>query len=95
MTYFAGIFDMRWMVIAVVVFVYAASKYRTFRRLAAFKGPWSTGWCEAWHSYHLMGTRSHLAYKEVNDRYGEMLFSDKEDVADIAKVPSRGLGQTT
>lgn len=66
------LYDLRWVLAIVVVTVYAAFKYRTYQRLAAFKGPFSTGWCEAWHSYWIMGTRSHLAYKDVNDKYGKI-----------------------
>jgi hypothetical protein len=71
MSVLAQLYALRWFLVSAVVLLYAASKYRTYRRLAAFKGPFSTGWCELWHSYHLFGTRSHLVYRNVNEKYGQ------------------------
>jgi hypothetical protein len=73
MSILTQVYSLRWVFVAVVVLAYAASKYRAYQRLAAFKGPFSTGWCEIWHVYWIMGQRSHLAYRDVNDKYGEWL----------------------
>jgi cytochrome P450 len=90
------LYALRWFLAFAVVLLYAASKYHTYQRLAAFKGPFSTGWCELWHSYHLIGTRSHLVYRDVNDRYGKWLlkrmrwwrrmFADPDSIGPIARV---------
>lgn len=61
----------RWLLLSAVLVVYVADKYRKYVRLRAFKGPFSTGWSELWHTRVLLGLRSHLAYKDVNDKYGE------------------------
>jgi hypothetical protein len=76
MAFFAELYTVRWVLVSAVVLIYAASKYRAYQRLAAFKGPFSTGWCEVWHSYHILGKRSHLAYAAVNEKYGELLLFD-------------------
>ena len=44
--------------------------YRKYRRLEAFRGPFSTGWSELWHAHKILGLNSHLAYKHVTDKYG-------------------------
>jgi hypothetical protein len=71
MSLFAQLYALRWTICSAVVLLYVTSKYHTYRRLAAFKGPFSTGWSELWHSYHLLGIRSHLVYRDVNEKYGE------------------------
>ena len=60
----------KWLLLAAVLALYFADKYRKYARLSAFNGPFSTGWSELWHTRALLGLRSHLAYKDVNDRYG-------------------------
>jgi hypothetical protein len=74
MALLAQLYALRWVLVAATLLAYAASKYRTHRRLAAFKGPFSVSWCEAWHSYHIIGSHSHLAYKAINEKYGRLLF---------------------
>jgi hypothetical protein len=71
MTIIAHLYAARWLLSAVALALYIASKYRAYKRLAAFKGPFSTGWSEAWHARAILSNRSHLAYKDVNDEYGK------------------------
>jgi hypothetical protein len=70
MSVIAQLHAARWLLIAVALALYSASKYRIYKRLAVFKGPFSTGWAEVWHTRAMLGMRSHLMYKDVNDRYG-------------------------
>ena len=67
---FVQIHDIWWVLASVAVAVYIGSKIRAYRRLRAFKGPFSTGFSELWHSRVLLGLRSHVKYKEVCDKYG-------------------------
>lgn len=70
----ASLHDIRWLLLVCgAVLLYVAKLYRAYLRLRAFKGPFSTGWSEIWHTRAILGMRSHLAYKEVTDRYGESL----------------------
>jgi len=64
------IHDIWWVLASVAVAAYISSKIRAYRRLRAFKGPFSTGFSEIWHSRVLLGLRSHVKYKEVCDKYG-------------------------
>jgi hypothetical protein len=80
MSILTEVYAHRWLFICAIALLYGVSKYRTYRRLAAFQGPFSSGWCELWHSYQIFGTRSHLAYRDVNDKYGEWSYVDRKDV---------------
>lgn len=71
MALLAEIYSFRWLLVAVVAAAYAVSKYRAYQRLAAFKGPFGTGWSNIWHSSWILSKHSHLAYVDVNDKYGE------------------------
>ena len=73
MSIVAQLYAARWLLVAAVFVLYCASQYRTYKRLAAFKGPISTGWSEIWHTRAILGLRSHLKYKEVNDEYGKSI----------------------
>ena len=66
----AQIFEMRWLVVAVALLIIVADKYRKYRRLKAFRGPFSTGFSEIWHSLAIVSLESHLIYKDVCDKYG-------------------------
>lgn len=61
----------RWLLFAAALALWAAHKYRRYARLRAFAGPCGSGWSELWHTRVILQKRSHLAYKGVNDRYGE------------------------
>lgn len=56
--------------LALAVVSHLVGVYQRYRRLQAFKGPFSTGWCEAWHAHKILGLNSHLAYKRVTEKYG-------------------------
>jgi hypothetical protein len=71
MSLLTQLYNLQWLLAFIVLLVHLISKYRAYRRLSALKGPFSTGWSEMWHSYQIIGSRSHLAYQDVNDRYGE------------------------
>ena len=73
MSLFAQLYPLRWLLLSAVIALYVADKYRKYYRLRHFSGPFGTGWSEFWHSCVILGLRSHLAYKEVNDKYGEWL----------------------
>ncbi|KAH8724033.1 benzoate 4-monooxygenase cytochrome-like protein P450 [Phaeosphaeriaceae sp. PMI808] len=70
MSLIAQLYAARWLLLSAVVVLYLADKYRKYARLRAFKGPFSTGWSEVWHTHKILCLRSHLSYKEVNDKYG-------------------------
>ncbi len=60
----------RWLVALAGLLFYIIYKIRGYNRLKAFKGPFSSGWFEIWHSYTILGDKEHLKYKEVCDKYG-------------------------
>lgn len=64
------LYDSRWRLALAGLFVYVAYKVYVYNRLRAFRGPFSSGWFEFWHSYAIIGDNSHLKYKEVCDKYG-------------------------
>ncbi len=63
-------YELRWMLAVAGLAFYAIAKIRTYNRLKAFKGPFSTGFSELWHTRVVMSTKSHLIYKDVCDKYG-------------------------
>jgi hypothetical protein len=71
MSFLVQLIVAKWFLFTAVLALYAANKYRKYARLPAFKGPFSSGWSELWHTRAMLGMRSHLAYKDVNDKYGE------------------------
>jgi len=71
MSLFAQVYAARWLLFSALLAFYAADKYRKYTRLRAFRGPFSTGWSEIWHAGVMLNKCSHLAYKDVNDEYGE------------------------
>lgn len=71
MSLFAQLYAVRWLLLSALLALYVTDKYRKYVRLRAFSGPFSTGWSELWHTRVILDKRSHLAYKDVNDRYGE------------------------
>jgi len=85
------IHDLWWVLASVAVAVYIGSKIRTYRRLRAFRGPFSTGFSELWHSRVLLGLRSHVKYKEVCDKYGA--YQCAQLVLRAAAEPTRGRGR--
>lgn len=72
MSLLAHLLAAKWLLLAAAVALYAADKYRKYCRLRDFGGPFSTGWSELWHTRAILTLRSHLAYKDVNDKYGEL-----------------------
>lgn len=71
MSLLVELYALRWLLLTAVFALYAVDKCRKYNRLRHFNGPLSTGWSELWHSRVILGLHSHLAYKEVNDKYGE------------------------
>lgn len=61
---------MKWLLATIVLVIYAGNKYRAYNRLKSFKGPFSTGFSELWHSLVMLGCRSHLVYDKVCQKYG-------------------------
>jgi hypothetical protein len=72
MTIITQVYAARWTIIATGILLYGLLKFLAYRRLAAFKGPFSTGWFEFWHTRAILSMRSYLAYKEVNEKYGKL-----------------------
>ncbi|KAH6026409.1 hypothetical protein HBI54_239890 [Parastagonospora nodorum] len=70
MSILTELYTLRFLLTSAAVLVYVATKIHAYRRLSAFKGPFSTGWCEVWHSSRIISVDSHLAYQAVNDKYG-------------------------
>jgi hypothetical protein len=71
MSLLAQLVAAKWLLLAAIIVLYTVDRYQKYVRLQAFKGPFSTGWSEWWHTRAILGMRSHLAYKEVNEKYGE------------------------
>jgi hypothetical protein len=71
MSLLAQLYALRWLLLTAVFTLFITDKYRKYVRLRHFGGPFGTGWSEFWHSRVILGLHSHLAYKEVNDKYGE------------------------
>ena len=67
----AQAFEMRWLFASIALLIFAVDKYRRYRRLKAFKGPFSTGFSEIWHSLTILSMKSHLAYRDVCNKYGQ------------------------
>ena len=74
MALLAQTYNLWWFLAAIVAVGYAVSKYRAYKRLAVFQGPFSTGWSNIWHSSWILSKHSHLAYVDVNNKYGECLW---------------------
>ncbi|AEO68180.1 uncharacterized protein THITE_2049461 [Thermothielavioides terrestris NRRL 8126] len=64
------VYDSRWLFVVAGLLGYVAYKVHVYNRLKAFKGPFSSGWFEFWHSYAIIGDNQHLKYKEVCEKYG-------------------------
>ncbi|WYZ45977.1 hypothetical protein EsH8_IX_000202 [Colletotrichum jinshuiense] len=63
-------YSLSWALASVLMAVYVCQKLRTYNRLKAFKGPFSSGWSEAWHIFAILSFKSHLKYDEVCKKYG-------------------------
>jgi hypothetical protein len=70
MALLAQLYAARWLLLSTAFLLYVADKYRRYRRLVSFQGPFSSGWSEIWHSRAILSFQSHLIYKEVCDKYG-------------------------
>jgi hypothetical protein len=70
MSVLAHIHTLRWLIVAIAFALYGVTKYRTYKRLASFNGPFGAGWSELWHTRAILSNRSHLAYNKVTDIYG-------------------------
>ena len=71
MSLIAQLYAARWLLLSIAIVIFAANKYRQYRLLQAFNGPFSTGWSDLWHIRAILSMRSHLIYKDVNDKYGK------------------------
>ncbi len=78
----AQLYEIRWLLLTALIGLYVANKYRKYDRLRHFDGPFGTGWSELWHTQVILGLRSHLAYKNVNDLYGSC-FDQRSDSATL------------
>jgi len=70
MALLAQLYEARFLLLVGLLTTYFATKLRTFLRLRHFKGPFSTGWSEAWHIRAILSLKSHIKYMEVTNRYG-------------------------
>ena len=72
----AALFDQlhenKWaLLLSIALLFYIASKYRTYRQLQAFNGPFLSGWCGVWHTCALLSLRSHQWYADACKKHGE------------------------
>jgi hypothetical protein len=72
MSLLAQLYALRWLLLTAIVALYLTDKYRRYNRLRHFRGPFSTGWSEFWHSRVILGLQPHLHYQAVNDFYGSV-----------------------
>ncbi|OCL11321.1 cytochrome P450 [Glonium stellatum] len=72
MGFLVQLFEIRWSLIFIALLYYAFSKYKTYNRLKAFRGPFSTGFSDIWHTKAIMSMRSHIAYSTVCEKYGSI-----------------------
>ncbi|ORY12211.1 benzoate 4-monooxygenase cytochrome-like protein P450 [Clohesyomyces aquaticus] len=70
MSLVAQLYAARWILTYALLALYTANKLWKYNRLRAFRGPFSTGWSELWHTSVLLSKQSHIYYKEINDTYG-------------------------
>ncbi|XPS93170.1 hypothetical protein M3J09_002538 [Ascochyta lentis] len=97
MSLLGQLYALRWVLLSAIAALYIAAKYRRYDRLRHFHGPFGTGWSEFWHSRVILGLHSHLAYKDVNDKYGpiarvgpnELVTSSPELLAHMNAVRSQ------
>ncbi|KAF2844912.1 benzoate 4-monooxygenase cytochrome-like protein P450 [Plenodomus tracheiphilus IPT5] len=90
------IYEVRCLLVSIVLVAYLAYKYRKYQRLQNFPGPFSTGWSEAWHTRTILSHKCHLKYNEVSQKYGrlarigpnELLTSSHELIAHMSAVRS-------
>ena len=71
------IYAARWLLMAIAFALYGVSRYRAYRRLVSFGGPFSTGWSELWHTRAILSNRSHLAYQKATDKYGKLQTAER------------------
>ncbi|CBX98545.1 similar to benzoate 4-monooxygenase cytochrome P450 [Plenodomus lingam JN3] len=72
MTLAVQIYDARYFLSFLALFIFVGNKYRKYRRLQNFPGPFSTGWSEAWHTLTTLSRHNHLEYHEVSKKYGRI-----------------------
>lgn len=70
MPLFRALLDAPIYVIGIAVLAYALRVYRQYSRLHKFKGPFSTGISNFWHSRAILRHESHLKYAEACEKYG-------------------------
>jgi hypothetical protein len=68
---FSVAYETRWLLASAGLAVYLVYKIWVYRRLSAFKGPFSSGWSEAWNSATTISNNGHIKYKNVCDKYGK------------------------
>ncbi|KAF1961436.1 benzoate 4-monooxygenase cytochrome-like protein P450 [Byssothecium circinans] len=68
----AFLYSARWLLVAATLSIYTALKYKAYKRLSHFKGPFSTGFSELWHIHAILSMRSHEMYREATDKYGSI-----------------------
>lgn len=66
------LYAMKGLLLLAIVILFVVNKLRTYRRLQTFKGPFSSGWSNFWHSRVILNTRSYLVYDQVNKKYGKL-----------------------
>jgi hypothetical protein len=51
--------------------IFIADRFIKYWRLRQFKGPFSTGFSDLWHSWAILSLKAHLFYGEVTEKYGK------------------------
>ena len=66
----ANLVENRWLIAWTAVAIYLFTKIYAYRRLSAFKGPFSTGFSNFLQSKWFINGKFHLRHKEVIEKYG-------------------------
>ncbi|OAL49101.1 benzoate 4-monooxygenase cytochrome-like protein P450 [Pyrenochaeta sp. DS3sAY3a] len=64
------LYTVKELLLLAIFILFVVNKFRTYRRLQTFKGPFSSGWSNFWHSRVILNTQSYLVYEQVNKKYG-------------------------
>lgn len=70
MSLLTQLYAVRWLLLTAALVLYVVHKYRRYKRLQHFDGPFGAGLSEFWHVKTILRQDTHLIYKAVNEKYG-------------------------
>lgn len=82
-------YDLRCLLVSAALVIYIVYKIQTYRRLRAFKGPFSAGFTSFWHSWSFLTWNSHLFYQDVCEHYGKMDLFLRELIHNVSHMGDR------